>query len=385
MGRIEMMFEQMIKKNADSDTQLASYNTSIRNLEVQLGQISQSLNTCPKGSLPSDTVVNPKGGKNTRHAIAVIIRSGRGGDVNTSKQKEVVSDEVEVQEDDVPIVDEQVSEENMNEEVRIDIHDNEKKNENQYKKFIEMMKILPINVSLVEDLEQMPGYTKFMKDLVTKKRSMDYRTMKRLLGIIDDVLIRVDKFILAADFVILDCEVNYEVPIILGRHFLATKKALVDMEAGELTFRVGDEKVIFHVCKSLKQPNSTEVCSFVDLVTEVIVDDTSAMINVEDPLEAVLLNLDVNEDEGRVEYVNALHGMGSYYYEPRKLSLDLENRKTPPTKPSIEEPPIDATLAVIQIRKKAIGWTLANIRGISPAFCMYNIILEDDAKPSVEH
>ncbi|XP_070008652.1 uncharacterized protein [Nicotiana sylvestris] len=166
------------------------------------------------------------------------------------------------------------------------------------------------------------------------------RTMKRPLGIIDDVLVRVDKFILPADFVILDCEVDYEVPIILGRPFLNTVNALVGVEAGELSFRVGDEKVVFHVCKSMKQLNSTEVCSFVDLVIAVIVDDTSAMINVEDPLEAVFLNLDGNDDEGRVECMNALHGMGSYSYEPRKLFLDHENRKTPPTKPSIEEPPV---------------------------------------------
>ncbi|XP_070022914.1 uncharacterized protein [Nicotiana sylvestris] len=130
---------------------------------------------------------------------------------------------------------------------------------------------------------------------------MTDRTMKRPLGIIDDVLVRVNKFILSADFVILD----YDIPIILGRPFLAMGKTLVDMEAGELTFRVGDEKVVFHVCKSMKQPNSTEVCSFVDLVTVVIVDDTSVMINVEDPLDVVLLNLDVNDDEGRVECVLA--------------------------------------------------------------------------------
>ncbi|XP_070046334.1 uncharacterized protein [Nicotiana tomentosiformis] len=58
------------------------------------------------------------------------------------------------------------------------------------------------------------------------------RKMKRPLGIIDDVLVRVDKFILPADFVILDCEVDYEVPIIMGRPFLATGKTLVDVEAG---------------------------------------------------------------------------------------------------------------------------------------------------------
>jgi len=55
------------------------------------------------------------------------------------------------------------------------------------------------------------------------------RTMKRPLGVIDDVLVRVDKFILLADFVILDCEVDYEVPIILGRPFLSTGKAHVDV------------------------------------------------------------------------------------------------------------------------------------------------------------
>nr|XP_009778928.1 PREDICTED: uncharacterized protein LOC104228197 [Nicotiana sylvestris] len=69
------------------------------------------------------------------------------------------------------------------------------------------------------------------------------RTMKRPLGIIDDVLVRADKFILPANFVMLYCEVDYEVSIILEIPFLAIGKALVEMEAGELTFRVGDEKV----------------------------------------------------------------------------------------------------------------------------------------------
>nr|XP_016439657.1 PREDICTED: uncharacterized protein LOC107765509 [Nicotiana tabacum] len=260
MGQIESMFEKMMKKNADSDAQLESHNTSIRN-EVQLGQISQGLNTRPKGAPPSDTIVNPKGGNNTGHAIALTTRSGRGGEASTSKKKEVVSDDVEVQNNDDPIVDEQVSEENVNGEVRIDIHDNEKETQNDvnpsrehvidipemFKKFTEMMKSLSNNMSLVEALKQMPGYAKFMKDLLEDPGAftipctigiadfaralcdlgvsinlMPYsvfktlgvgqpratsiilqmvdRTMKRPLGIIDDVLVRVDKFILPADF-----------------------------------------------------------------------------------------------------------------------------------------------------------------------------------------
>ncbi|XP_070054865.1 uncharacterized protein [Nicotiana tomentosiformis] len=119
---------------------------------------------------------------------------------------------------------------------------------------------------------------------ISMRLQMADRTMKRLLGVIEDVLVRVDKFILPADFVILDCEVDYEVPIILRRPFLSTGKALADVEAGKLTFRVGDEKLVFHVCKSMRQPNNNGVCSFVDLVTGVIIDDTSATINVGDML-----------------------------------------------------------------------------------------------------
>ena len=58
------------------------------------------------------------------------------------------------------------------------------------------------------------------------------RTMKRPIGILYDVLVKVDSFIFRADFVILDCEVNFEVPIILGRSFLATGRDLVYMERG---------------------------------------------------------------------------------------------------------------------------------------------------------
>ncbi|XP_070040256.1 uncharacterized protein [Nicotiana tomentosiformis] len=98
------------------------------------------------------------------------------------------------------------------------------------------------------------------------------------------------------------CEVDYEVPIILGRPFLALRKALCDVETGELTFRVGNEQLVFHVCKSMRQPNSNEVCSFVDLVIGVIVDDTSTTTNVGDMLEAVLLNFDDDEMDGFMEY-----------------------------------------------------------------------------------
>ena len=98
--------------------------------------------------------------------------------------------------------------------------------------------------------------------------------------------------------------------------------------------------------------------------------------------------------------------------------LDLSNRSTEKTKPSLEEPPtlelktlpthlkyaylgeestlpviissaltIECEKALLDILKnhiKAIGWTLANIRGISPSYCMHKIRLEKGKDGSVE-
>ena len=66
-------------------------------------------------------------------------------------------------------------------------------------------------------------------------------TVKWSIGILHDVLVKVESFIFPDDLVILDCEVAFEVPIILGRPFLATGRALVDMEKGQMKFRLNNE------------------------------------------------------------------------------------------------------------------------------------------------
>lgn len=62
------------------------------------------------------------------------------------------------------------------------------------------------------------------------------RTMKKLIGVLQDVLMKFEVFIFTVDFVILDSEVVFEVSIILGRPFLAIGCALVDMERGQMKF-----------------------------------------------------------------------------------------------------------------------------------------------------
>ena len=87
------------------------------------------------------------------------------------------------------------------------------------------------------------------------------RSMTSPKGIIEDVLIKVGKFIFPVDFVVLDMEEDEKVPLILGRPFLATSRALIDVESGELTLRVGDDKVQLSVYKKDKlQKKENEVC-----------------------------------------------------------------------------------------------------------------------------
>ena len=73
-------------------------------------------------------------------------------------------------------------------------------------------------------------------------------------GVFEDVLIKVGKFIFPMDFVVTGIEEDKQVPLLLGRLFLATGAALINIKKGELTLRVGDEKVHFNMNQSLKQP-----------------------------------------------------------------------------------------------------------------------------------
>ncbi|KAK8691104.1 hypothetical protein V6N13_074624 [Hibiscus sabdariffa] len=70
-------------------------------------------------------------------------------------------------------------------------------------------------------------------------------------GKIEDILVKVDKFIFPADFLILDCEANTDSPIILGRPFLATGRVLFDFGNEELIFRVDDEQIKKAIIRTL--------------------------------------------------------------------------------------------------------------------------------------
>ncbi|XP_038891567.1 uncharacterized protein LOC120080956 [Benincasa hispida] len=150
------------------------------------------------------------------------------------------------------------------------------------------------------------------------------RSIKLLEGKIEDFLVLVDKFIFLADFVKLDYEADREIPIILGRPFLATRQALIDVQKGELTIRLDDQEVKFNVLNVLKYPNDIENCQYIEELRE------EHWYEPLKELEEENFEIDTMLEEGCA----AIHVESNF--EPLKLSEWTSQR----IKPSFEEPPV---------------------------------------------
>ncbi|KAF7833226.1 uncharacterized protein G2W53_015559 [Senna tora] len=107
-------------------------------------------------------------------------------------------------------------------------------------------------------------------NLVRIVEKMADRSIAYPRGIIENVLVKVDKLILPTDFIVLDYEEDKNVPIILGRPFLSTGRTIIDVQKGELTMRVQDQEVKFNVFKAMKLPGETEECFHVNVVDNVV-------------------------------------------------------------------------------------------------------------------
>ncbi|XP_015960392.1 uncharacterized protein LOC107484295 [Arachis duranensis] len=98
-----------------------------------------------------------------------------------------------------------------------------------------------------------------------------YRTFKFPHGVVEDLLVKVGEFIFPADFVVLDMEEEVNTSIILGRPFLATVGAIIDVQKGELVLRLHEEKMVFNVFKVMSYPKEPiEECVMVDTMEQII-------------------------------------------------------------------------------------------------------------------
>ncbi|GJT06659.1 reverse transcriptase domain-containing protein [Tanacetum coccineum] len=99
------------------------------------------------------------------------------------------------------------------------------------------------------------------------------RSITRPKGLAEDVFVKVGKFHFPTDFVVVDFEADPRVPLILGRSFLRTGRALIDVYEGELILRDGDEQLIFHVDSTSKLPQkhvneSINMINFINVTCE---------------------------------------------------------------------------------------------------------------------
>ncbi|PIN05056.1 DNA-directed DNA polymerase [Handroanthus impetiginosus] len=203
-------------------------------------------------------------------------------------------------------------------------------------------------------------------------RSLTYRK-----GVIEDILVKVDKFKFLADFVVLDMEADGENPIILGRPFLATGRTLIDVQNGELTMR----QITFNIFKAMKFPNESDECFSIN-----ILDNLAGKEVIAEPDE---------ENEEDLEAVKALDT--SKFFKSKRVESLKRTAPSKVLKPSIKEPPtlelnplpnhlryayLDEfdTLPIII----CFHFLMSDIKGISPSFCMHKILLEDYKKPFIE-
>ncbi|XP_015932455.1 uncharacterized protein LOC107458768 [Arachis duranensis] len=96
------------------------------------------------------------------------------------------------------------------------------------------------------------------------------RSIKTPNGVVENLLVKVGEFIFPTNFVILDTEEKENNSIILGRPFLATARAIIDVEKGEMIFRVHNEQMVINVFKSMHHPPEQENYMRVDMIESLV-------------------------------------------------------------------------------------------------------------------
>ncbi|KAK8686006.1 hypothetical protein V6N13_125034 [Hibiscus sabdariffa] len=188
-------------------------------------------------------------------------------------------------------------------------------------------------------------------------------------GKFEDILVQVDKFIFPADFLILDCEADENAPIILGRPFLATGRVLLDFGNDELILRVDDQQVKIEVFRKENDSAETEDCQMIHATAE-------RNSGIE------------NTCFGRKHRSN----LGNFGTDTAEIQTKTEIGNWVQTRPDNTLPVIissklqpvqeEKLIKTLRQHKEALGWSIADIKGISPAICMHKILLEDNHKPT---
>uniref|UniRef100_A0A2N9GLY0 RNA-directed DNA polymerase n=1 Tax=Fagus sylvatica TaxID=28930 RepID=A0A2N9GLY0_FAGSY len=243
------------------------------------------------------------------------------------------------------------------------------------------------------------------------------RSVKRPRGVVEDVLVQIDKFYYPVDFLILDTEsvvhANSKIPIILGRPFLATANALINCRNGLMKLSFGHmtlEVNIFNIGKQLVEDDECEVANWVDVVVEDQFHNTYYIVNSYDLDSSI--NSEITDVCSLLDDFQVMELSG---WRPRFEELPKSELKPLPS--SIEIPKLElkqlpselkyaflesgdtfpvvisskltveqegSLVKLLKKHKTAIGWTIADIKGISPLVCTHKLHFEEEVKTSRE-
>ena len=115
-------------------------------------------------------------------------------------------------------------------------------------------------------------------------------------GILENVPIKVGKFYVPVNFVVLDMEEDKNIPIILGRPFLATSGAIIDVKFGRITFKIGDDEEEFKLATNSKPPEVNIACQ-VAVVDENLKQHSMVLVEGMGQVDEVSIKKSLNENE----------------------------------------------------------------------------------------
>ncbi|XP_050897066.1 uncharacterized protein LOC127103868 [Lathyrus oleraceus] len=228
-------------------------------------------------------------------------------------------------------------------------------------------------------------------------------SVKFPVGMPENVPVRIGQFYIPIDFVIMDIKEDSHIPIILGRPFLATARAIIDVKKGMLTIKVGEETVEFLLAKFLQAPAIVDSCCLLDVIDECVKEMEKEPIRYTEVLK-VPTPLIFEDDNWHEPYVDdslreCLALTPNPIPCPEKPSLEIktlpkdlryELLDTDRERPVIVNPDLgqietEKLLHVLRKYPTTLGYNISDLKGISPYICMHHIMLEEDCKTSIEH
>nr|GEU62380.1 reverse transcriptase domain-containing protein [Tanacetum cinerariifolium] len=172
-----------------------------------------------------------------------------------------------------------------------------------------------------------------------------------------------------------------QVPLILGRSFLKTGRALIDVYDGELTLHVGKEAVTFNLDQTSRYSANYDFMSGdILLLEEFLIDDTSSPPLPPQELKVVEpTNEKSSINERPVVELKDLPPHLEYAFLEGDDKLPIIIAK------DLKDEEITSLIKVLKLPKQALAWKLSDIKGIDPEFYTHKILMEDGFKPVVHH